>query len=308
MDKIIKYCDVNYGKDKSFSFDHVHIIGNEQIAFHQHPAWELSYIVKGSGTRFIGDTIETFSSGEVILVPPNIPHCWSFDEFDHDDEGKIENLTIIFTDDLLERCNYTFPETEPYIAQIKNYKNAMSFEGKAANALREELTAMVRQNEIERLSSLIKLFYVLSCANNTKTVGFSIKQNKDTARMQEVIRFILNNYHQEINLDSITNYIGMNKASFCIFFKKLKGKTFFSYLNEYRIECSCLMLRETTLPIAEICYAVGFNDVPHYNRTFKKLKGETPKDYRKKYQFQASGNRILLNSKSFPDANELILA
>jgi len=42
------------------------------------------------------------------------------------------------------------------------------------------------------------------------------------------------------------------------------------------------MLGETSIPVADICYAVGFNDVPYYNRRFKKLKGETPKDYRTK--------------------------
>jgi YesN/AraC family two-component response regulator len=72
----------------------------------------------------------------------------------------------------------------------------------------------------------------------------------------------------------------MNRAAFCAFFKREKGKSFMSALNEYRIDSSCEMLRDTTIPIGDICFAVGFNDIPHYNRTFKKLKGKSPKDYR----------------------------
>jgi AraC-type DNA-binding domain-containing proteins len=98
--------------------------------------------------------------------------------------------------------------------------------------------------------------------------------------MQEVSRYIVHNYQNKITLDEVAKHFGMNRTSFCAFFKREKGKSFFTTLNEYRIECSCLMLRETTLPIANICSAVGFDDIPYYNRTFKKLKGISPKDYR----------------------------
>ncbi|WP_394331162.1 helix-turn-helix domain-containing protein [Draconibacterium orientale] len=51
-------------------------------------------------------------------------------------------------------------------------------------------------------------------------------------------------------------------------------------MNEYRVDCSCMMLRETNIPISDICFAAGFNDVPHFNRTFKKIKGQSPNNYR----------------------------
>lgn len=96
-------------KGKSFSYDHVHIEWHEQITFHQSNEWELSYIITGSGTRIIGDVMETFSKGEIILLPPNLSHGWYFDEHVHDSEGKIENITIIFPDPLLDNCANTFP-------------------------------------------------------------------------------------------------------------------------------------------------------------------------------------------------------
>ena len=81
-----------------------------------HAEWELSYVITGSGTRIVGDLMETFSNGEVVLIPPNIPHCWSFDKNIHDDKGKIENITIIFPDSLFDKCAYVFPETKRYIS------------------------------------------------------------------------------------------------------------------------------------------------------------------------------------------------
>lgn len=60
----------------------------------------------------------------------------------------------------------------------------------------------------------------------------------------------------------------------------MTGKTFFTYLNDYRIETSCQMMTKNKMTIAEVCYASGFKDVPYYNRTFKKLKGMTPTKYK----------------------------
>lgn len=282
-----KYCHTDFGNEKSFYFDHVHIFWNEQITFHQSVDWELSYVIKGSGTRIIGETVETFSSGEVIFIPPNIPHGWSFSEYDHDREGKIENITLIFPTALLEKFAHSFPETNDCMSKIRAFEKAVSFQGKTLQAIQRSMVSMVSQNDMEQLSSLINLFQLIAASDTSRVVGSVIKQNKSAAKMQEVSRFMITNFQHKISLDEVAQYVGMNRSSFCTFFKREKGKSFFTFLNEYRIDCSCLMLRETEKSIADICYATGFDDVPYYNRTFKKLKGETPKDYRTKHQLRA---------------------
>jgi AraC-type DNA-binding domain-containing proteins len=283
MNKNIKYCHVREDDERSFHFDYVHIKWNEQISFHQSDTWELSYVIKGSGTRVVGNTVEVFSNGEVIFIPPNIPHGWYFDEFDHDEEGKIENITIIFDDKLINKCASDFPEVKPVIEQLHQYKEAVKFKGETLKLLQRIMTSMVNQSNPERLASFIQLLYKIAISSETRVVGSLVKQNKSAEKMQEVSRFMVHNSHRKISLDEVAQYVGMNRSSFCTFYKREKGKSFFSALNEYRIECSCLMLRETAMSIADICYATGFEDVPYYNRTFKKLKGESPKDYRTKF-------------------------
>lgn len=285
MEENIKYCYVPFKREKSFIYDHVHIVWNEQVTFHQHVEWELSYVITGCGTRILGDTAETFSCGEVILLPSNVPHCWSFDKYTHDKDGKIENITIIFPESLFKKCADVFPETRHSIAEMSQHTQAIKFEGNTLKLLQKTMTAMLTQSDMEQLSSLLNLFFIISSAHDEKRiVGVCNKSNRATKRMQDIYRFIVNNYQRNISLDEVTNYVGMNRSSFCTFFKRVKGQSFFSVLNEYRIESSCMMLRETAKPIADICYAVGFNDIPHYNRMFKKLKGETPKSYRMKHQ------------------------
>lgn len=279
MKQKLKY----YPKNKviTFHFDHVHIPWDQQVPLHQQQTWELSYIITGSGVRIIGDVVENFSKGEIILIPPNIPHCWSFDESVHDGEGKIENITIVMENDFLERCKNLFPELSAAISELQSNENAVSFQGELLDKLQVLMTSMVHQDSIERLSSFIKLLKLISYCKEMHIVGRPVPDHKKEKKLQEIHLFVLRNFQRNITLEEISKSAGMQKSSFCVFFKKMTGKSFFTYLTEFRIESSCQMLLKTKLSVAEICIASGFNDIPYYNRVFKKIKHITPTQYRK---------------------------
>ena len=278
----MKYCPVGFENDKSFHFDHVHVVYNEQISLHQSSDWELSYVITGSGTRIVGDSTEFFTSGEVVLLPPNMSHGWYFDEYDHDHEGKIENITIFFKNALLDKIVTDFPEASVCMREILSLKQAIKFEGQTLSKIQKLMSDMVSLNDVERLLSLLRIFVIIGSAKEAIVVGNLPKQNKSAIKIQNISRFIVNNFQRKILLEEVARYVGMNTSSFCSFYKKMKGKSFLTDLTEYRINSSCVMLKETIMPISDICYAVGFEDIPHFNRTFKKLKGESPKDYRKR--------------------------
>lgn len=268
-------------KTHTFHFDHVHIKWNQQVPLHQQETWELSYIITGSGARIIGDVVENFSKGEVILIPPNIPHCWSFDESVHDREGNIENITIVFENNFLESCKNLFPELFNSISELQNNENAVSFKDGLLEKIQILMTSMIHQNGIERISSFIRLLELISYCKDMQIVGRPVTENKREKKLQEIYLFILSNFQRNISLEEISKSAGMQKSSFCVFFKKMTGKSFFTYLTEFRIESSCQMLLKTKLSIAEICIASGFNDIPYYNRVFKKSKKVTPTQFRK---------------------------
>lgn len=269
---------------QTFHFDHVHITWDQQVPLHQQETWELSYVITGGGVRTIGDVVENFSKGEIILIPPNIPHCWSFDENVHDDDGLIENITIVIENDFLEKCKVMFPELSVVIAKILNNENAVSFQGEILERLRGLMLLMIGQESIERLSSFVKLLELVSHCNEMQVVGGPVSENKKEKKLQEIRLFVLSNYQRNITLDEMAKFAGMQKASFCVFFKKMTGKSFFTFLTEFRVDSSCEMLLKTKLSIAEISVHSGFSDVPYYNRIFKKIKGTSPGKYRTQIQ------------------------
>ncbi|WP_108821763.1 AraC family transcriptional regulator [Dysgonomonas sp. Marseille-P4361] len=268
----------------SFFFDHVHIVAENQLTLHQQDSWELSYVITGKGSRMIGDTVEDFDAGEIVLIPPNIPHCWTFDKSVHDEEGKIENITIIFSNKLLEGLRIVFPEYAETVNDILKNKNAISFSDKVLENFKNLMLSMTRQNQLDRISSLLQIFQTIaSIDKETNIVGHPIVEDKQTRALQNIYLYVMNNYHRDITLKEISRFIGMERSSFCVFFKKETGTSFFSYLRNYRIDSSCEMLLNTSKSIAEICFASGFRDIPYYNRSFKKYKQITPTHFREQF-------------------------
>jgi len=280
MEESLKYTSTSGKDNKSFFFDHVHIAWNNQITLHQQDSWELSYVITGQGVRAIGDMVEPFSEGEVIMIPPNIPHCWTFDETVHDKEGKIENITLTFFNEQLDIFAKSFPELSGCISALLKHPDAISFKGEIRSRIQQILLAMTAETEPERLSSFIRLLTLMSSSEKGIVVGHPTVNDKKNRKMQDIYLYVMNNYQHAITLDEVARFAGMEKSSFCVFFKKMHHKSFFSFLTDYRIECSCQMLLKTSKSIAEICLTSGFRDVPYYNRVFKRIKKMTPTEFR----------------------------
>ncbi|WP_130736672.1 AraC family transcriptional regulator [Flavobacterium sp. J27] len=280
MPDIIKYCHSENHLNQSFKLDHVHIKWDKQIHLHRQDFWEVAYIITGRGTRIIGDNIASFNAGEIILIPPHLPHCWSFDEFTHDEEGKIENICLFFSTDILIDLKATFPELSEQIESINKISNGIAFQEQALFNLQNILKLMLNQTPQERIISFLSVLSILAHTQNTNIVGQPIIENRNTKKIQLLELYVMNNFQNNIALDDVAQFLDMEKSSFCVFFKRIKKVTFFQYLTEYRIISSCKLLINSDLTISEIAYSCGFRDIPYFNRTFKKSKAMTPKSYR----------------------------
>ncbi|MCD7972195.1 MAG: AraC family transcriptional regulator [Candidatus Azobacteroides sp.] len=278
----LKYSPTLAGKE-SFFFDHVHTKWDHQISLHQQETWELSYVITGKGVRVIGDMMEPFAQGEVIIIPPHIPHCWSFDENAYDKEGKIENITISFSNKLLDGISTLFPEFSESVIRIKNNENAVSFSGETLLKLQQRMVSMSSETHPERISSFLQLLHTIAFPETIHIVGHPVTEDRNIQKMQQIYLYVMNNFQHTITLSEIARFIGMEKSAFCVFFKKMTQTSFFTFLLEYRINSSCQMLVQTEKSVSEICLASGFRDVPYYNRVFKKIKQMSPGQYRKLY-------------------------
>ena len=68
--------------------------------YHFHPEYELTYIVKGSGKRYIGNHMDNFTAGDLVLLGPNLPHCWKL-ESEHEEQSDASAIVVQFDEGFL---------------------------------------------------------------------------------------------------------------------------------------------------------------------------------------------------------------
>ena len=99
-------------------------------------------------------------------------------------------------------------------------------------------------------------------------------------KIQQALRFINDNYHNDIRLCSAAAKAGMSSSHFSRTFKKVMGSSYQDYLNSRRITKAKNLLRTSPRSISEIAVSLGFADTTGFGRIFKKLTGQTPSSYR----------------------------
>lgn len=272
----------NIPHDKGASSFHAYriVVPFFEFKWHFHPEYELTYIVKGSGYRLVGNTYEDFQAGDLVLLGRNVPHTWSGKSLDGE---SVEAVVIQFAKEPMQSLlaspegmalhhllneaahGVRFPVREAWIEQLNRL---LALEGMLRMlhglALLEELA----QAPYERISP------------NPIQHSFSPQQE---LRINTICRYIMNHFSDPLTVEKVATVSGMSTSNFCKFFKKATGKTFSDYVNEIRIQEACILLRETERKISTIASDCGFETLSYFNRVFLTKKKCRPMAYRKDF-------------------------
>lgn len=96
--------------------------------------------------------------------------------------------------------------------------------------------------------------------------------------------YIEEHYYENLMQVDVAQRVGISAGYLSTFFQKQLSIGFVDYLNEIRIEHACTYLRQSYLKTYEIAYKVGFKDEKYFSKVFKKIKGQSPSEYRRQNQ------------------------
>lgn len=256
--------------------------------WHFHPELELTHIVKGRGTRFIGDHIEYFEDGDLILVGSNLPHVWK----NQNDDSElavaqvVQFLPSFLGSDMLRKIE--FKNVQNLIAQSVY---GLKIAGNTKDQVLIYLDVLFNSNNsLDRLITLIKILDLLGNSSDLIPMSKSLfmvkvdKQNVD--RLNQVIEYTITNFATRITLEDIASLSNMSVSNFCKYFKGRMKKTYVQYLTEVRIGMSCKLLIENKLSVHQIAFESGFINMSNFNRAFKLTKQMTPLSYRKSFHLE----------------------
>ncbi len=116
---------------------------------------------------------------------------------------------------------------------------------------------------------------------NKKYDNFKNEINPQMDLSEEILLYLHTNYMDDISISTLVSQFNTNRTKINELFINSMGKSVIAYLIDIRIKLACLILRDTTIPVKEVAYKTGFNDINHFGRTFKKNTSYSPTQYRK---------------------------
>lgn len=109
------------------------------------------------------------------------------------------------------------------------------------------------------------------------------RKQKDARPIRMAKQYIMEHYNNPITLEEVSSLVGFSASYFSTLFKKESGINFQEYLSKVRMNQAKELLKQTNMNIAEICEQVGYSDLKHFVKSFKKATGIKPNEYRKLY-------------------------
>lgn len=131
-------------------------------------------------------------------------------------------------------------------------------------------------------SALSRLVFLLAEHRPVLEKRPSEKTLRDMARIKTMLQFIQVHYSQPLTAAQIAQSAAVSESECLRCFRNVIGATPIQYLNQYRVQRAAELLLSTDLKITEIGGLCGFQEMGWFARTFRKLKGCTPSEYRKK--------------------------
>jgi len=253
--------------------------------FHFHPEIELVYIIEGSGKRVIGDKIDNFNEGEIVLIGSNLPHVWISDEgYDNIPNRRARSIVAYFNREIFGKAFYELDEAAGINRLFNAASRGVKIFGKQQIELAGKMNKLVQKNGFEKILCLLEILHSVSESGeieyiNSKAYSGSLQKN-ESDRLAEVFKYVSANFKNNIKLKDVADIANLTPQSFCRFFKHRMNKSFIEYLHEVRISHACRYLMDTDYSVAEIAYITGFNTVSNFNRQFKESSGSCPTDYR----------------------------
>ncbi|MCQ6560676.1 AraC family transcriptional regulator [Paenibacillus mendelii] len=260
---------------------------------HTHEYIQIAYVLKGVCNHQLRGKSLTVSRGDIFVISPGTEHGISAIEDKEYEMVLLDFMPILVRDQLKPPFSDTLL---PLLQQPEDSKNSplhlWLHISKSKQLLVEHLLQDI-QDEFEHREagyefavriSLIKLLIMIDREfrkGRRKPARQPSLANQHP--IDEVKRYIYDNFSQDIPLEHGAMIANMAPAYFSHIFKKETGQTFIDFMNEVRIERAMELIRQDSHTITHIGFQVGFHHLSHFIRTFKKRTGITPTEYKKTF-------------------------
>jgi AraC-like DNA-binding protein len=244
-------------------------------AWHFHEEYELTLIDEGRGTRIVGDSVETYESGDLVLIGSDVPHNYVSDA-----GSAIQKAVVIqFRHDFLGAGFFDLPEFGSVAQMLDRSQHGLAFPDSSI-AVEHLLHLAPAQRTVALIGLLVDLsaqpFRRLSDAGRPPALNRSAER-----RIAAMVALIHAEYPSPLTLSQIADVAHLTPSSASRLFARCTGTTISHYMNVVRVSAACRELAESDKSIAVIAAESGYANLSNFNRHFRDLREMTPREYRR---------------------------
>ncbi|MBN2276008.1 MAG: helix-turn-helix domain-containing protein [Bacteroidales bacterium] len=251
---------------------------------HFHPEYELNFIYRAKGAkRIIGDHIATIDNYELVLIGPNLIHCWEQGLCIRDD---IREITILFHRDIFHESILNREAMHKFRNMLKQSQRGILFSYETAKKMHKKLEGLTQKKGYEAFPSFLAVLFELSVSDNMKVLSGILPTHNAfylNEKLKLVHDYVFGHYREKIKINDLAAKLNTTVVSLNRFMKQQTGRTFTAFLNDHRISHASRLLIETQKSISEIVAESGFYNQANFNRIFKQKRGCSPTQFRKNY-------------------------
>ncbi len=227
----------------------------------------IHYISAGHGTYVHAERSYDLNEGDLFLVSPSElvhyradkldpwEYCWV--GFNGTDARRLVTMAGFSTDKPVLHSDDPAETQRLLMAIAEDSGNSAADDAQMVGCLYQFLAHLIR-------------------LNGQNSVG-----NAHQGYVANALRFIQYNYANDIGISDIARYVGISRSQLYRAFLEDFGISPHTYLQRYRINEACSLLRNPNYSIAEIAGSVGFNDPLYFSRVFKSIKQCPPSTYQR---------------------------
>ncbi|GAA1939137.1 AraC family transcriptional regulator [Kitasatospora viridis] len=249
------------------------------FSWHHHQEYELTLITQGSGTRYVGTTVERYHPGDLVLLGPDLPHTFASEPH----EGPAGAVVTQFRHDFLGPEFFALPQFRSLQSLLTRSTRGLRF-GSTPTEVRAALARLPQLDGAARTVGLLDVLHRVSGDTTAAPItgpGYTAAPNGAVReRVDTVCRHLQQAHTAPVHQEEVAALVHMSPTSFSRFFRQAMGRTLTDYVNQLRVETACALLADTSLPVTEVAARSGYQNLSNFNRRFRELKGLRPTEYR----------------------------
>ena len=248
----------------------------EGYTMHHHSAAEIILCIENIYQVTVGSTVYNMNPDDILFIPPDTLHSIKGGE-------GIRFIFLIDLKPLHDFIDYNIIETVTMHPLLLSEKNPLLYE-KVKPQLKEITDIYFRSQSMWELlifSRLLQMYADIGRYNFNRKEPYTEDENSLLyyEKFAKLLKYTDSHLDEELSLDWAADYIGFSKYHFLRLFKEYTGMTYYDHLSHKRIQAAQKLLSSNE-SVTNIAVRTGFNNLTSFSRSFKKLTGMSPSQYR----------------------------